>query len=257
MWVCSGTHQAKTFPVQCPRYPCRGVPSLDGISPMSIESKHAYRFGFLKSDEWETLRLTCIAMDEGKCVLCSKYSESNDAHHLFYRERWKDTQVEDLLTLCRECHERVHSLGADVLARKLWERHELDLTRRFKFQRIEGTCACCRQKPTGRLYPVPAPTHSKVAKIPDICLSCLTAFLDAYKKAESAAWKVYEAEKKRIRASCIRKEKAKILKECVLFGVDKESEKRQFLKALKKAAKRIRALSVDNVIRLEYPKASA
>lgn len=77
---------------------------------MGIESKHAYRFGFLKSDWWKNLRLACLARDDAKCRVCGKRDMSNDAHHVRYRETWRETKLCDLRTLCRDCHEKAHSM---------------------------------------------------------------------------------------------------------------------------------------------------
>lgn len=77
---------------------------------MSIEAKHAYRFGFLKSEQWQALRLACLARDDGKCRGCGKRDLSNDCHHIRYRENWRDTKFEDLRTLCRDCHKIVHAI---------------------------------------------------------------------------------------------------------------------------------------------------
>lgn len=77
---------------------------------MSIESKHAYRFGFLKSDKWQQLRLDCLARDGAKCRICKVRDLSNDVHHIRYPARWIDTKIQDLVTLCREHHEMVHKI---------------------------------------------------------------------------------------------------------------------------------------------------
>lgn len=77
---------------------------------MSIENKHAYRFGFLLSDEWALVRIEALARDGAKCRMCGEESISNDAHHIIYRIRWKDTKAEDLITLCRDCHQIIHLL---------------------------------------------------------------------------------------------------------------------------------------------------
>jgi len=77
---------------------------------MSIAAKHAYRFGFLKSEKWSNVRLACLARDKGCCMGCGKFDLSNDAHHIEYPENWYDTKLHQLRTLCRECHERVHEI---------------------------------------------------------------------------------------------------------------------------------------------------
>jgi hypothetical protein len=75
---------------------------------MSIESKHAYRFGYLKSDKWKQVRLDALLREKGKCQICQEESIYNDAHHIWYPENIYDTQEFHLVILCRPCHDFVH-----------------------------------------------------------------------------------------------------------------------------------------------------
>ena len=77
---------------------------------MSIEAKHAYRFGYLKSEKWKALRLSCLSRDDAKCRACGKRDLSNDAHHIRYPKDWNDTTIWHLRTLCRPCHDKAHVL---------------------------------------------------------------------------------------------------------------------------------------------------
>jgi hypothetical protein len=77
---------------------------------MSIESKHAYRFGFLKSEKWENLRVACLVKNKGRCVVCGVRDLSNDAHHVRYPRSFWDTKVVHLKTVCRVCHTAIHDL---------------------------------------------------------------------------------------------------------------------------------------------------
>ncbi len=77
---------------------------------MGAVAKHEYRTVFLKSEQWKDLRIACLARDKAKCVVCGKRDLSNDAHHIRYRRRWCETRVEDLRTLCRGCHKKVHEI---------------------------------------------------------------------------------------------------------------------------------------------------
>jgi len=199
---------------------------------MSIEAKHAYRFGFLKSDTWETLRLTCIAMDEGKCAVCGKYNESNDAHHLFYRNQWKSTKVDDLLTLCRDCHKKVHELGADILAQALWEKYDFQ----FHYRKQQGTCRLCKEVvPDNKLKVIPARTNKPLMACED-CFVVFSKILNEIGKV----WPAYERAKKMIGAVGVRKFRAKALKQFVLMGMDKQLDRTKFGSALIRAAWLIR-----------------
>ena len=77
---------------------------------MAIQHVHAYRFGYLKSDKWKTVRLEAIVRDKGICQFCGKeVGPSADAHHIFYPKSFWKTHVCHLKTLCRECHDYVHN----------------------------------------------------------------------------------------------------------------------------------------------------
>lgn len=77
---------------------------------MSIEGKHSYRFGYLKSEQWATVRLEALAREKGKCQICGEESLSNDAHHIWYPENIYETTEAQLVILCRPCHDFLHSL---------------------------------------------------------------------------------------------------------------------------------------------------
>jgi hypothetical protein len=76
---------------------------------MSIESKHAYRFGYLKSEKWQAVRLEALLREKGKCQICQEESIYNDAHHIWYPENIYDTKEFHLVILCRCCHDFVHA----------------------------------------------------------------------------------------------------------------------------------------------------
>lgn len=84
---------------------------------MSIESKHAYRFEYLKSEQWQNVRLEALVREGGKCQICAEESISNDAHHIWYPESIWDTTTENLVILCRPCHDLLHSLVPECKTR--------------------------------------------------------------------------------------------------------------------------------------------
>lgn len=77
---------------------------------MSIEGKHAYRFGYLKSEQWSNVRIEALAREKGRCQICTEESISNDAHHIWYPENIYETREFNLVILCRICHDLVHTL---------------------------------------------------------------------------------------------------------------------------------------------------
>ncbi len=77
---------------------------------MSIEAKHAYRFGYLKSEQWQTVRIAALARERGRCQICREFSVSNDAHHIEYAANIYETKEDHLVILCRPCHDLIHDL---------------------------------------------------------------------------------------------------------------------------------------------------
>lgn len=77
---------------------------------MSIEAKHSYRFGYLKSEEWKAVRLEALARESAKCQICGEESISNDAHHIWYPYNIYETTADHLVILCRPCHDFLHTM---------------------------------------------------------------------------------------------------------------------------------------------------
>jgi len=84
---------------------------------VSIASKHAYRFGYLKSEKWELVRLEALVREKGKCQICGEESISNDAHHVWYPENIYKTTVDHLAVMCRPCHNFVHAIMPECKTR--------------------------------------------------------------------------------------------------------------------------------------------
>ncbi len=62
---------------------------------------------YLKSMHWRKLRASVLKRDHYRCRACDT-KDDLQAHHIFYRKRWKDSQPDDLVTLCGACHVREH-----------------------------------------------------------------------------------------------------------------------------------------------------
>lgn len=65
---------------------------------------------YLESNEWRSLRLKVLKRDNGKCVLglngCTR--RAVQVHHLTYRRVTRE-DMNDLVSVCLNCHERHHS----------------------------------------------------------------------------------------------------------------------------------------------------
>lgn len=73
----------------------------------AIAGKHFYRFKYLRSEHWQNLRLEKLVSVDARCKNCGLRDLSNDVHHLNYRSLF-DVTLDDLVVLCRKCHDMVH-----------------------------------------------------------------------------------------------------------------------------------------------------
>jgi len=77
---------------------------------MGLNEKHYYRFTYLKSDHWLSLRIARIAKDKGRCIVCNReLGLALDVHHVEYRNLY-DVQLTDLKSMCRRCHNGTHEV---------------------------------------------------------------------------------------------------------------------------------------------------
>jgi hypothetical protein len=70
---------------------------------MPALTRREYREEYLRSEEWKQLR-SKVMTPGVKCVKCGK--KATDPHHMRYRHIF-DVRPEDLVPLCRPCHELV------------------------------------------------------------------------------------------------------------------------------------------------------
>lgn len=77
--------------------------------------KEAYQI-YLRSDHWIELRSLALDRDKKKCVLCGSI-DNLEVHHKRYRDRFEDSVLGDLITLCHNCHTDIH-LGRKKIPKK-------------------------------------------------------------------------------------------------------------------------------------------
>lgn len=109
---------------------------------MSIAGKHAYRFGYLKSEQWDKVRVMVLMRDNGACQICGLVDIHNDVHHVHYPDNVWETQPADCKLLCRKCHQKIHlmmkhgirvnSKTIELLRNYFNRRREADRKRRAK-----------------------------------------------------------------------------------------------------------------------------
>lgn len=71
------------------------------------DGKLYYRTVYLKSPHWSNLRLEKLTDVDACCERCGKRDLSNDVHHLRYKKLY-DVTLDDLVVLCRKCHDLTH-----------------------------------------------------------------------------------------------------------------------------------------------------
>lgn len=63
---------------------------------------------YLRSDHWKALRKQALERDKHCCQRCPARDLELHVHHLFYRDNFYDTRLEDVLTICFLCHRIEH-----------------------------------------------------------------------------------------------------------------------------------------------------
>lgn len=67
---------------------------------------------YLRSEEWYNKRAAAIWRDGGRCRFCNS-DENLNVHHRDYTHI-PDETIDDLTTVCIECHRRLHGIGFTV-----------------------------------------------------------------------------------------------------------------------------------------------
>ena len=72
----------------------------------------------LKDGRWQMKRIKILERDHFRCVRCGKSAEEGTqlhVHHKFYdgRAPW-EYEDKDLITLCEDCHNRIHGKSDDI-----------------------------------------------------------------------------------------------------------------------------------------------
>src|SRR5579859_5354533 len=83
---------------------------------------------YLKSPEWKQKREVILERDNHKCKYCGS-TENLQIHHKSYKN-WQNEREDELITLCSDCHAKIHNkntlnknpkrLGRRTLKGKKW-----------------------------------------------------------------------------------------------------------------------------------------
>ena len=66
---------------------------------------------YLKSTHWMIVRNERLAIDNYKCKFCGSM-RNLQVHHLYYDTLWNEKPEEALVTLCEDCHKKLHALSS-------------------------------------------------------------------------------------------------------------------------------------------------
>lgn len=69
---------------------------------------------YIESASWSEIRLRRIKLDRFTCQMCGT-AKNLVVHHITY-DRLGHEDINDLITLCHDCHEKVH--GLDIAKKK-------------------------------------------------------------------------------------------------------------------------------------------
>ena len=83
----------------------------DGTTPTPRPSPHPVfnKKTYLKSAQWKALRLATLKRDHYTCQQCGIDNVPLDVHHIHYNNLG-DEPLEDLVCVCRSCHQEIHNL---------------------------------------------------------------------------------------------------------------------------------------------------
>ena len=62
---------------------------------------------YLQSEEWQIVRRKRLQIDGYKCQMCGT-GKNLQVHHISYEHLEQEKEIDDLVTLCKECHKKVH-----------------------------------------------------------------------------------------------------------------------------------------------------
>jgi len=98
---------------------CRAIDSMKKHLDQELYAKYEARWKsnwwnlynvYLRSEEWKNISLRRIEFDGYTCTECGNHGDDIilQAHHLTYRNVGDENIVDDLVTLCIDCHQEQH-----------------------------------------------------------------------------------------------------------------------------------------------------
>ena len=68
---------------------------------------------YLRSQHWQKIRQLALNRDKFTCLDCGAKSNLQ-VHHSVYRDSPYQTKLQDVFTVCRDCHEKEHQIKRDA-----------------------------------------------------------------------------------------------------------------------------------------------
>jgi len=84
-----------------------------------VKKWRSYR-EFLDSEDWQKMRNKVMARDKHTCQICG--AKATEVHHKAYTtRRYHLENLDNLIAICRKCHENIHKKGKARKERELQE----------------------------------------------------------------------------------------------------------------------------------------
>ena len=84
----------------------RGQSKNEAIAAIITSAMRGYYKEYLQSDTWKAKRKAVLIRDGLRCQLCG-HEKNLHVHHVTY-DRIYDEDLDDLITLCSDCHSGLH-----------------------------------------------------------------------------------------------------------------------------------------------------
>lgn len=81
--------------------------SSSGLVFTDLNNYKEFKQAYLKTPQWNTLRKSILKRDNYTCQACTTNNVPLEVHHITYENFMEENDI-DLISLCRECHERQH-----------------------------------------------------------------------------------------------------------------------------------------------------
>lgn len=74
---------------------------------------------YLDSEEWQTKRRLRLQMDGYRCQMCGS-AINLQVHHITYEHLHEDAEIDDLVTVCKTCHQQLHAVDLEMRGNSLF-----------------------------------------------------------------------------------------------------------------------------------------